>query len=167
MCGRVCICLNVGSCGSRNVWHADPLGLASGPSAGGVVTSLYWCESESWICCLKWPLPPAPAPLVSFRYSKSCNSVRDVLKYSRCSGCWFEKWIKCLQLANSPLLFCSAVVLKYFLFVTFLMLWTPPPHPRPYSNVLGVVESSTIRKMRKGKSKCEVVLMQNTKSFWE
>jgi hypothetical protein len=37
-CGRVCICLNVGSCGSRNVWHADPLGFASQPSAGGVVT---------------------------------------------------------------------------------------------------------------------------------
>jgi hypothetical protein len=40
VCRRVCICLNVGSCGSRNVWHADPLGLASRPSAGGVVTSL-------------------------------------------------------------------------------------------------------------------------------
>lgn len=112
MCGRVCICLNVGSCGSRNVWHADPLGLASGPSAGGVVTSLYWCESESWICLLEWPLPHAP--LLSFRYSRTCNSVRDVLKDHRWLGCWLEKWIKCLQFANGALGFVKQWFLNIF-----------------------------------------------------
>lgn len=112
MCGRVCICLNVGACGSRNVWHADPLGLASGPSAGGVVTSLYWCESQSWIFLLEWSLPPEP--LLSFRYSRTCNSVRDVLKNHRCSDCWLEEWIKCWQLANSVLGFVKQRFLNRF-----------------------------------------------------
>jgi len=112
VCGRVCICLNVGSCGSRNVWHADPLGLASGPSAGGVVTSLYWCESQSWIFLLEWSLPPEP--LLFFRYSRTCSSVRDLLKHRRCSDCWLEKWIKCWQLANSVLGFVKQWFLNLF-----------------------------------------------------
>jgi hypothetical protein len=77
-CGRACICLNVGSCGSRNVWHADPLGFASQPSAGGVVTSLLLM----WIRIWDIPVGMVPSPTNSSPFPSQKLVIKQELWWS-------------------------------------------------------------------------------------
>lgn len=153
----------------RVLWQSEC--VARRPPGAGVGTISGRCchiVVLMWITILDIPfgMVPTSRTLRSFRYSRTCNSVRDVLKHRRCSDCWLEKWIKCWQLANSVLGF----VKQWFLNLFFSSPSWCSEHHRPilghtqeYSLVLRGFVRSEMGKMRKVNGKCKVVPMHATK----